>query len=60
MYTVKENKRFARAVKFDSARAVSIFLLGRSVSNYTIKKGDKIVTLSVFTATEIEKALTEA
>jgi len=60
MYTVKENKRFARTVKFDSARAVSIFLLGRSVSNYTIKKGDKIVTLSVFTATEIEKALTEA
>lgn len=60
MFTVKENKRFARAVEFDSARAVSIFLLGRSVSNYTIKKGDKIVTLSVFTATEIEKALTEA
>lgn len=47
MYTVKENKRFARTVKFDSARAVSIFLLGRSVLNYTIKK--------VFTATEMKK-----
>ena len=60
MYTVKENKRYARTVKLDSARAVSIFLLGRCVSNYTVKKDDKVITLTVFTATEIEKALTEA